>query len=214
MNKCQGTGNIILNDGGQISTAPKEICNFLNDFFVNVASGTGPDDSIQVSEDGKWMKEIFKRHENHPSVQAKREKNTGDSTFHFIDVNVSKVKRKLQIIKPNKATGHDNIPLKIVKCTSTEIADTITHIINTSFKLKVFPDDLKYAEIVPILKKGNDMLKKNYRPVSILSVFDKIFETIITDQLTGYFKSKYNNMLCAYRKNYSVRQLSYPNQSN
>ena len=132
--KCQGAGSIILNDGGQISTEPKEVCSLLNDFFANVASSIGPDDSIHITEDSNWFNEVFSRHENHPSVRAIKERNNGGSTFHFTEVTVDTVKRKLQLVKPNKATGYDNIPLKLIKCTSTEIADTITHIINTSFK--------------------------------------------------------------------------------
>ena len=46
------------------------------------------------------------------------------------------------------------------------------------------------------------MVKDNYRPVSILTVFDKVFESIIADQMTAYFNSKFNKMLCAYRKHY------------
>ncbi len=32
------------------------------------------------------------------------------------------------------------------------------------------------------------MIKNNYRPVSILSVFTKVFDTIVTNQLIEYFK--------------------------
>ncbi len=43
------------------------------------------------------------------------------------------------------------------------------------------------------------MNKENYRPISILAVFSKVFETIIAEQLMEYFKNMLNDMLCAYR---------------
>ncbi len=42
------------------------------------------------------------------------------------------------------------------------------------------------------------MIKDNYRPISILAVFSKVFETKIAEQLMEYFKSIFNEKLCAY----------------
>ena len=64
------------------------------------------------------------------------------------------------------------------------------------------PHDMKKAELTPLYKKSCDMDKNNYRPVSILSTFDKVFEAIIADQINEYFKAIFHNMLCAYRKSY------------
>ena len=43
----------------------------------------------------------------------------------------------------------------------------------------VYPDDWKKSNIVPILKKERKNLIKNYRPISLLPVFSKVFERII-----------------------------------
>ncbi len=56
----------------------------------------------------------------------------------------------------------------------------------------------------PIFKKNDDMLKENYRLISILS---KIFKTIVADQLMEFFKSIFNDMLCAYRKKYGTEHI-------
>ncbi len=47
----------------------------------------------------------------------------------------------------------------------------------------------------------------NYRPISILAVFAKAFETIISEQLMNYFKSIFNEKLCAYRKKYGTEHV-------
>jgi hypothetical protein len=42
-----------------------------------------------------------------------------------------------------------------------------------------FPDGLKFSEIEPIYKKVDKTLSTNYRPISLLPVYSKIFEKII-----------------------------------
>ncbi len=65
----------------------------------------------------------------------------------------------------------------------------------------------KKAEISPIFKKKDDMIKDNYISISILAAFSKVFETIIAEQLMEYFKSIFNKTLCAYRKKYGTEHL-------
>ena len=122
--------------------------------------------------------------------------------FNFKHMSCDDVRNVLHKINVKKATGYDNIPPKIVQMCSNELCTVITSIINDCFKSNAFPDDMKKAEITPLFKKNNDMNKNNYRPVSILTTFDKVFEVIIANQLSDYFKTIFHDMLCAYRKLY------------
>jgi hypothetical protein len=56
----------------------------------------------------------------------------------------------------------------------------------------VFPDDLKISLISPTYKKDNynEELLENYRPVSALASFGKIFEKIIYNRLYSFFQSQ------------------------
>jgi hypothetical protein len=56
-----------------------------------------------------------------------------------------------------------------------------------------FPDRLKFSETKPIYKKGDKTLITNYRPISLLPVFSKMFEKIIHKRL--YYHLTSNNML-------------------
>ena len=46
-----------------------------------------------------------------------------------------------------------------------------------------FPDGLKVGKVVPIYKKGSKNKIRNYRPITVLSVFSKVFEKLIFNRL-------------------------------
>ena len=41
--------------------------------------------------------------------------------------------------------------------------------------------------MVPVLKKGDKQVSRNYRPVSLLPIYGKIFKRLIYDSLFEYF---------------------------
>ena len=73
--------------------------------------------------------------------------------------------------------------------------------------IKVFPRGEKIACVTPVFKKEDRLDKKNYRPISVLNVFSKIFERFILDQLTPYFNNMLSDFLSANRKNYSCQHV-------
>jgi hypothetical protein len=87
-----------------------------------------------------------------------------------------------------------------VKICAEQLAGAMTSIINHSFQTNTFPCDMKKAEISPIFKKNCPMSKENYRPINILGVFSKLFESIIADQINGFMQNYFNDLLGAYRK--------------
>ncbi len=117
------------------------------------------------------------------------------------------VRKLLHNINAQKATGYDNIPPKMVKMCADGLSVTLTELLNYAFSNKIFPDDMKKAEISPFFKKNDDLAKDKYRPISILVVFSKVFETIIAEHLMEYFISNSDNMLCAHRKKYGTRHV-------
>ena len=58
-------------------------------------------------------------------------------------------------------------------------------------KTGIFPDSLKIAKIIPIIKKGDIEIIENYRPISILPAISKILEKILSLQIHEYFQSKH-----------------------
>ena len=63
------------------------------------------------------------------------------------------------------------------------------NIINRSLTTGVFPDSLKNARVTPIKKKGDKCNLSNYRPISLLPVFSKVFEKVAYIQLYDYLEN-------------------------
>ncbi|MFZ2538156.1 MAG: reverse transcriptase family protein, partial [Oscillospiraceae bacterium] len=69
---------------------------------------------------------------------------------------------------------------------NTELASILSHINNQSLIEGVFPNQLKIAKVVPVFKSGDSKLVSNYRPISILPTFSKIFEKVVYTRLEKY----------------------------
>jgi len=78
-----------------------------------------------------------------------------------------------------KAPGHDKINPELVKITASVLADPLVHIYNLSFVQGVVPEKLKVAKVIPVFKKGDHTERSNYRPISLLSIFDKLLEKLM-----------------------------------
>ena len=89
-------------------------------------------------------------------------------------------------LKNSKSTGTDNMDTWIIKLVAKDILPAITPIVNLSIVQGEFPSIWKLAKVVPLLKKGDHLTPKNYRPVALLPIFSKILEKAIFLQLVEY----------------------------
>jgi hypothetical protein len=104
------------------------------------------------------------------------------NSYPNINCNCSTNKEIENIIKYLKLKnlyGYDDISPMILKISSPFIISPINYICNKMLRGGVFPDRLKYAIIKPLYKNGDTCEVSNYRPVSLLTSFSKIFETKI-----------------------------------
>ena len=96
-----------------------------------------------------------------------------------------------------KSPGIDEIPNKALKISAEVIVLPLTHIINQSYAQGIFPNSLKTAKVIPLFKKGEESQCSNYRPISLLSCFHKIFEKLIKAKVLEFFSN--NNVLYKYQ---------------
>ena len=54
----------------------------------------------------------------------------------------------------------------------------MSKLVNQCFEFGTFPDILKTAKVTPLHKKDSKLDFCNYRPISLLSVFSKIYEKL------------------------------------
>ena len=87
-----------------------------------------------------------------------------------------------------KPCQQEDIPTKIIKLNKDLIAKFIAEKLNSCVGEGEFPSELKHADIVPIHKKKYKSDKSNYRPVSILSNYSKVYEKLIYNHLISILK--------------------------
>ena len=100
----------------------------------------------------------------------------------------------------NKASISNDIPISVMKQFVNCYCEKLTNILNDYLKENRFPNLIKVAEISPVFKKLGNTSKDNYRPISTLSNFAKLFESIIYSQLNDCMENKFSKYLTAFRK--------------
>ena len=95
-------------------------------------------------------------------------------------------------LNPNKATGSDEISGQMLLICDDSVVLPLMIIFRKILESSVYPDQWKLANVVPIYKKEDKQLVKNYRPISLLHICGKIFEKLIFDNLYAYLIS--NNL--------------------
>ena len=101
--------------------------------------------------------------------------------------------KEISEIFEKKAMGYDDIPPKIIKWCSGLFAPILLVIFNKCLKLGYYPQSMKIARVVPIHKEGDIDNVSNYRPISILTQFNRIFERILSKRFLSFFEK--NNII-------------------
>ena len=119
-----------------------------------------------------------------PSVDQRTKSN---KTIEWIEFTEEVVEKKLKGINPNKATGPDSIPGRVLKEISEVIAKPLCIIYQKSLNEHKLPEEWLSGEISPIYKgKGAKNDPSNYRPVSLTALICKGMEDIIRDEVVPF----------------------------
>ena len=146
------------------------------------------------------VNDIIRKFQNHPSIIKIKENHQGHFSFSAVDA--EDVDGEIDSLDASKAIQQNDIPVKKTKA-NLFCSEFIMHNFNEGISTARFLDILKNAEVKPVFKKKSRTDKENYRPVSILPVISKIFETLIFNQLL--FEPVFSKYQCRFRKGHSAQ---------
>ena len=86
----------------------------------------------------------------------------------------------------NSAPGYDDISTSVMKKCINDYIAPLTYLVNISIKQGIFPDELKIAKVFPIFKSNDEQYITNYRPISVLNFFSKIFEKVVANRIIDF----------------------------
>ena len=100
-----------------------------------------------------------------------------------------KILNFIRSLNPNKAHGWDEISVRMIKLSDAALVVPLKIIFENCLRRGVFPEIWKHANVVPVHKKNEKNLKRNYRPISLLLIFGKILEKLMYDSLYSHLVS-------------------------
>ena len=173
-----------LHIGGKIIDDDKDIATSFNTFFSKV----GPTTEANIPKVPNISPSKFLRNQNR-------------ITFVIAHVSMEEVNDVINLLQ-NKACGPYSIPFKLLMLIPDLIIIPLAHIINMSFNTGVYPELLKIVKVINIHKGGSTQEVNNFRPISLLSIFDKIMEKIMHKSLYHFLEE--NNIL--FKKQFGFRK--------
>lgn len=158
------------------TTDPNEIANAFNDYFINIGRSIAEQIHTQTT---------FDEYMGNPS----------NSRFTFLNTTEVVVSNIINKLKNKSSFGHDNISNILIKQAKDVLVKPLTLLINLTLQTGEFPNELKISRVKPLFKNGDESLMSNYRPISLLPSFGKIFEYVIFHQLSDYLRN--HDLLCS-----------------
>ena len=157
-----------------------------NIFVKNTKSITK---SGTIETDISHHKSVFLVSEYELTEKQNNEQRTylSKSVQNSIFLNNTTCEEVISIISEFQNTKSSEIPIKVIKHIRNAIAPYLCKLYNSCISLGSFPSCLKIGRIIPVYKKGSKNGVSNYRPVSALPIFGKIFEKILYSRLYSFF---------------------------
>ena len=148
---------------GKIITNIVEKANFLNNFFASQCTPLENTSKL-------------------PPLLMKIDKRL--NTISFKESDITSI---IKSLKPRKAHGADNISIHMIQLCGDSITLPLTLIFKFSLRNGIFPVTWKMTNIIPVYKKEEKNIVKNYRTITLLPIFAKVFERLLFNSLFAHF---------------------------
>lgn len=157
-------------------TDPHDIAETINQFFANVGKNLAS--KLKPIEEDRFLTYL-----GEPTIPS----------IYLLPSSPKEVTNLIKSLNSDKATGFDDIPPYFLKVAAHVIAQPLSMIFNHCMLLGIFPNKLKTGMVIPVYKNGPADEVGNYRPISLLTSLDKIFEKILNKRFVSFLKA--NNIL-------------------
>ena len=187
---CKSTIPNNLNTENGVIHNHERMAELFNDFFINV---------------GKNLANVIKPIESKQS-QSISSAPSSLKSFYISPTTEDEVAALISSLSNKKAKRVGDIDTFYVKISKYIISPLLCKLFNLAITQGIYPNALKLAEVIPIYKKEDVNNINNYRPTSILSLFNKIFEKLISCRLTQFLE-KFNLLSdhqFGFRKKYTL----------
>lgn len=111
---------------------------------------------------------------------------TPNNSFYLFPVTTREIEEEINNLNPKKASGPYSIPTDLLKLLKTYLSKPLELLFNLSFSKGVVPSKFKIARVIPVHKKGSYEQLNNYRPISLLSIFNRLLEKVMYKRLISY----------------------------
>ena len=205
--------NITIKRKDEIVTDNSKPAHLFNSHYINIVENTSgiPPDNIGnpecKSDDHLTVEKIFKHHKNQPSIETINKICNKKENFDIHTKITEEINKIIKELDPKKATGLDKIPPKIVKMSANVIDSHLANVINNDITKNVFSEKAKVASVRPIFKKNELKEIENYRPVSILNCFSKVYEKFLLEKFKPFINSFLSEYMAAFREKYSTNHV-------
>ena len=175
-----GNNDIALIHKGKIISDVKQLTKLFNSYTFGINF-----ESTSVQS----VRDIASSYENHPSIIKIKEVVYGSDVsdtknVSFKTVDKTEIKNLLRNLDIKKVSGIDTMSPKMVKLSVEFLTPSLTKAINTSVTQNIFPENAETASVIPLYKdKTNKNKMSNFRTVSMLNTFPKVYESVIKDQI-------------------------------
>ena len=183
----------------------EKIANTLNKYFSTLTKKLKLKPQKKLRTSKKEIKKIINSFKDNPSIKKIKSHFLEDEVFSFREVTNDEILDAIKSLPTNKSSTFDDIPAKLLKDSAVIYSPILMKIFNNCLREGKFPDILKYSDITPVFKKGENTKKENYRPISSLSNFSKIFEKLIHSQISQFIESKLSDYLTGFRRNHNTQ---------
>ena len=182
----------------------KLIADFFNNYFADITKTLKSKEHQKLDDQSLFsINHYFKTNES--VIKIKEKYNTQENLFSFTLFLREDILKAIKPLSSNKASPVEDIPIKILKNSIQIYSEKLASIFNECLINGKFLDTLKRADVTLIFKKGNDNENENYRTVSMVSTFSKVFKKQLFEQINEHMQSKFSKHLRGFRKNYSTQ---------